>query len=74
MSYRLHYAKAGEAFIHVSLVPSTPLPAPQVLVVPRAIPRRAFRIEELPLLVESATSVDTRDVFGRWLGPMPARR
>jgi predicted metalloprotease with PDZ domain len=33
--------------------------------------KRAFRIEELPAIFQSAVGVDTRDVMERWLAPMP---
>ena len=73
MSYRLHYAKAGEAFIHVSLVPSTPLPAPRVLVVPRAIPMGYGEapydesIEELHAFDSSGAPLSvSRDDGPRW--------
>jgi predicted metalloprotease with PDZ domain len=36
--YRVHYTRAGDAAVGVSLALPTALPAPQVLVVPRAIP------------------------------------
>ncbi len=32
--------------------------------------RRAFRIEELPVLFSMATGVDTRDILNRWLKPL----
>ena len=32
--------------------------------------RRAFPIEELPVLFPMATGVDTRDILNRWLKPL----
>ena len=32
--------------------------------------RRAFQIEELPVIFQEATGVDTRDILPKWLGPV----
>ncbi len=32
--------------------------------------RRAFRVEELPVIFRDATGVDTRDILDRWLQPL----
>lgn len=32
--------------------------------------KRAFRIEELPVIFREATGVDTRDILEKWLGPV----
>jgi predicted metalloprotease with PDZ domain len=32
--------------------------------------RRAFRVEELPMIFRDATGVDTRDILDRWLQPL----
>jgi hypothetical protein len=35
--------------------------------------QRAFTIEELPALIQTATGVDTRAVIAEWLTPRPWR-
>jgi predicted metalloprotease with PDZ domain len=32
--------------------------------------KRAFRIEELPVIFKAATGVDTRPILEKWLAPM----
>ncbi len=35
--------------------------------------RRPFRIDELPGIFEQATGVDTREIFERWMKPLPSQ-